>query len=443
MTPRIEVPAAARWVVKTLEDAGFETWTVGGGVRDALLGAESVDWDFATAARPRDIQRVFRRTVPVGIDHGTIGVLDRDDVLHEVTTFRKDVETDGRHAVVTFADRIEDDLARRDFTINAIAWHPLRRELFDPFDGQRDLERRGLRTVGRPAERFAEDYLRILRGLRFAGRFDLEIAPETWEALVHAMEGLGGLSSERIREEWVKVMGAGDPSASLDLYRDAGALARVAPALGGVSDERWSAALERVARLDPRDPILRTVALFEVTLGEPPNGRPRPALATGVATWMQGLRYSNADTDRAVGLIAGPANLPEEGASDGEVRRWLAAVGPERIPDRLRLLEAAIESSPAEAASKLRAGLERARAVVASGPPLTVGDLAIGGRDLIRLGLKPGPHFGDLLHGALECVLEDPALNTTDALLEEVGRLRKAEAGRPDDPERPDQGTGS
>ncbi|HKK92505.1 MAG TPA: CCA tRNA nucleotidyltransferase, partial [Longimicrobiales bacterium] len=212
MTPRIEVPAAARWVVKTLEDAGFETWTVGGGVRDALSGADSVDWDFATAARPRDIQRAFRRTVPVGIDHGTVGVLDRDDVLHEVTTFRKDVETDGRHAVVRFADRIEDDLARRDFTINAVAWHPLRKELFDPFGGEADLERRVLRTVGAPSERFAEDYLRILRGLRFAGRFELEIDPQTWDALVASMDGLGGLSAERIREEWVKVMSAGDPT---------------------------------------------------------------------------------------------------------------------------------------------------------------------------------------------------------------------------------------
>ncbi len=420
MTPRIEVPAAARWVVQTLEDAGFETWTVGGGVRDALLGADSVDWDFATAARPRDIQRAFRRTVPVGIDHGTIGVLDRDEVLHEVTTFRKDVETDGRHAVVSFADRIEDDLARRDFTINAVAWHPIREELFDPFGGEVDLDRRVLRTVGTPSERFGEDYLRILRGLRFAGRFDLRIDHETWDALVASMDGLGGLSAERIREEWVKVMGGGDPTTSLALYRESGALERVAPALAAVPDPLWSGAVDRVARLSPADPVLRTVGLFEVSLGADGSEAERHALAEGVATWMRGLRFSNADMDRATGLLAGPATPPEQGASDADVRRWLAAVGPDRVPDRLRLLEAEVEGA---SDSGLRERLTRARGVFASGPPLTVGDLAIGGRDLIRLGLKPGPHFGDLLESLLARVLDDPALNTTEALVAEVDRM--------------------
>lgn len=423
MTARIEVPAAARWVVETLEAAGFETWTVGGAVRDALLGQPSVDWDFATAARPRDVRRVFRRTVPVGIDHGTMGVLDDDDTLHEVTTFRKDVETDGRHAVVTFADSIEDDLARRDFTINAVAWHPLRDELFDPFGGEADLRSRRLRTVGAPEERFAEDYLRVLRALRFAGRFDLAVEPSTWEALRSAMDGLGGLSAERIREEWVKVMAAADPGVSLDLYRRSGALGRVAPALGDADDDAWSAALTRVRALPSAMPILRTVALFEGALAAGTDGG-RRARAEGVGRWMQGLRFSNAEVDRAVHLLATPASPPRADASDADQRRWLAKVGSEFAEDRFALIEVGVVTGQAEADTAER--LERLRTELAACPALTVGDLAISGRDLIALGMKPGPHFGDLLVELLDRVLEDPDANSRDTLLAEVERRADA-----------------
>src|SRR5690606_14370270 len=151
-------PQAVREITRRLEEAGYQTWAVGGAVRDAVLGLPAGDWDLATRARPHEVRRLFRRTVPIGIEHGTVGVLGRDGVLYEVTTFRRDVETFGRHAVVEFADTVEEDLARRDFTLNALAWHPLTAELKDPFGGLRDLEERRLRTVGRPEERFAEDY---------------------------------------------------------------------------------------------------------------------------------------------------------------------------------------------------------------------------------------------------------------------------------------------
>jgi tRNA nucleotidyltransferase (CCA-adding enzyme) len=427
VTPRIEVPAAARWVVETLESAGFETWTVGGGVRDALLGATSVDWDFATAARPRDVQRVFRRTVPVGIEHGTVGVLGDAGTLYEVTTFRKDVETDGRHAVVTFADRIEDDLARRDFTINAVAWHPVREELLDPFGGEADLRDRRLRTVGEPSDRFAEDYLRILRGLRFAGRLAMDIDRGTWDALVAAVDGLGGLSAERIREEWVKMLGTADPRGGLELYRESGALARVAPPLADASPPAWEAALQTASAVSADEPILRTVALFEVARADV-----RSTLARGVATWMRGLRFSNADTDRAVHLLASPAELPPLDAPAAAVRRWLAAVGPDRAPDRFTLVEASIRTRGAGPDADARLGA--VRDILAAAPPLRVEDLAIGGRELIRLGLKPGPHFGELLEALLDRVLDDPSLNTPDALLAEVSRRPDAgEGGRSDD----------
>jgi tRNA nucleotidyltransferase (CCA-adding enzyme) len=145
---RIEPPAAVADLTAVLERAGFETWCVGGAVRDALLGHAHLDWDLATRATPNEVRKVFRRTVPVGVEFGTVGVFDRDGRMHEVTTFRRDVRTDGRHAEVEFGASLNDDLARRDFTINAIAYSPSLQELRDPFGGRDDLQRGLIRCVG-------------------------------------------------------------------------------------------------------------------------------------------------------------------------------------------------------------------------------------------------------------------------------------------------------
>src|SRR3982750_1297375 len=175
MTSRLDPPETVRGIAKRLEEAGFETWCVGGAVRDALLGHPHLDWDLATAAKPPDVRKLFKRTVPVGIEFGTIGVLDHNNIMHEVTTFRRDVQTDGRHAVVEFGASLEEDLARRDFTINAIAYGPDTRELRDPFQGRADLEHRLVRAVGVAADRMREDRLRALRAMRFAARFGFAI----------------------------------------------------------------------------------------------------------------------------------------------------------------------------------------------------------------------------------------------------------------------------
>ena len=150
---RLPVPAEIVRIAERLEAAGHEAWCVGGSVRDALLGEPGGDFDIATSARPEEVQRLFRRTGAVGVKYGTVGVLDRDRRLHEVTTFRHDVETDGRHAVVRYGASLEDDLARRDFTINAIAYHPLRSEWRDPFGGAADLASGTVRAVGRATGR--------------------------------------------------------------------------------------------------------------------------------------------------------------------------------------------------------------------------------------------------------------------------------------------------
>src|SRR5438477_42539 len=179
---RLPIPDAVLRIAKQLEGAGYETWCVGGAIRDNLLKVENHDFDLTTAAPPDEVRRLFNRTVPVGIEHGTVAVLDQQNRQHEVTTFRKDIKTDGRHAVVEFGVSLMDDLARRDFTINAIAYHPIRHEWRDPFHGAEDLEHKLIRSVGDANWRFQEDYLRILRALRFSARFEFRIQPRPLEA---------------------------------------------------------------------------------------------------------------------------------------------------------------------------------------------------------------------------------------------------------------------
>jgi tRNA nucleotidyltransferase (CCA-adding enzyme) len=198
----LKPPPVVLQIAARLEKAGFEAWCVGGAIRDALLGHKHLDWDLATSAKPDEVRKLFgsRNTVPVGIDFGTVGVLDSDGTMHEVTTFRRDVQTDGRHAVVEFGVSLEDDLARRDFTINAIAYSPRRDEIRDPFNGRADLQAKVVRAVGDPDERMREDRLRALRAIRFAARFGFAIDDATRRAIEASAPYLGRLSPERVKQ---------------------------------------------------------------------------------------------------------------------------------------------------------------------------------------------------------------------------------------------------
>lgn len=398
------MPEAVVEIARRLEDQGFETWCVGGAVRDTLLGHPRGDWDLATAARPPQVRKLFRRTYPIGIEFGTVGVRGSDDQVYEVTGFRRDVSTDGRHAVIEYADTLEEDLARRDFTINAIAYHPIRREWRDPHGGLGDLEAGVLRAVGDAATRFDEDYLRILRGLRFAGRFGLEIEPATWRAMRERAPQLPRLSGERVREELLKVMADPKPSATLEWYRQAGVLPVLYPEMGANGAE-WSRRLAAVDAVARSRPFLRAVLWL--------SGVPDPEALEGL---LRRHRFSNAEVDTARTLLSTLAlPLPEPDDPRG-TRRWLSAVGDRTVQDTLRLHAAAARSrgnKVAPLARTMRAILRVWRAR----PPLTVADLAIDGDDLKALGLQPGPHFAEILNGCLERVLDDPGMNTREALM--------------------------
>jgi tRNA nucleotidyltransferase (CCA-adding enzyme) len=392
---RLAIPDAVLAIARALEDAGYETWCVGGAIRDTLLGLDNSDFDLATAARPEDVQRLFRRTVPVGVEHGTVAVLDRDNRPHEVTTFRRDVLTDGRHATVEFGVSVDQDLARRDFTINAIGYHPFRDEWRDPFGGREDIGRKIMRAVGDPAARFREDYLRILRLLRFAARFGFAMDRATWEAAVASAAGLEHLSAERVRDEWFK---------GLESATRPGELARLWEAVGGL--RRWlpeaSSGGAGFAGLDrlPRDPVLLT-----------------SYVSSDPEATMRRLKCSRAEIERARRLAAHRNAWPDPG-TPVSVRRWMAQAGP-AVDDLVWFAKA--QGYPE--------GLERAVADIrASGAALAVSSLAVSGGDLLAAGIPPGPAVGQSLRRLLDAVIEQPELNTRESLLRLAARRGAGES---------------
>jgi len=427
--PEFDPPPVVRHITDVLERNGFEAWAVGGAVRDSLLGTGQPDWDLATSARPEEIQGLFRRTVPLGIAHGTVGVLSSDGTLTEVTTFRLDVETDGRHAVVEFADTMEEDLARRDFTINAMAWRPATGEFRDPFRGRADLAAGVLRAVGEPAHRFAEDLLRVLRGLRLAGRFRLEIEPATLAALREAVPGLGILSAERVREELLKVMATPRPSAALHGYAEAGVLEVWYPEMAAVSgDAGWEVRLAAVDAIPSGRPLLRVAAWF-LALGVDEEARARET-----DTLLARLKCSNADASRVAHLVRNSPPLVSAADSSARLREWLAEVTAASARDLFRLQFALARARGAAETERLLLFVwRRIHEELLAKPPLRLTDLAVGGGDLLELGVAEGPAVGILLDELHVQVLEDPALNERPVLLERARELiRLGRLGRPE-----------
>ena len=422
---KLDPPREVLRIARTLEKAGFETWCVGGAVRDALLGLEHLDWDLATAARPADVRSLFARTVPVGIDFGTVGVLDVHDVMHEVTTFRRDVNTDGRHAVVEFGATLDEDLARRDYTINAIAFSPTSGRLQDPFNGRADLEKGIVRSVGDPSERMREDRLRALRAIRFAARFDFDIESKTWESIVASAPHLTRLSAERVKQEIEKTMEQVLlPSRAFRMWRDGGALGVLVPSLAGITDIQLAAldhlrlpALAGKPEKKSARRIARVVGLFAAA--DP--RRLTPALKE--------LRFSNSDVKWIASIVTSWHELSRElknammqdaPPADAVLRRWAAIAGRTRFASVLRLADAywwaEREAGGPAPANKRVTSVYRRALRIAYRDPIEVADLAIGGEDLERIGIR-GPAVGRALRNLLQKVISDPAVNTRDRLL--------------------------
>ncbi len=434
------VPAPARALCARLRERGFGAWLVGGGVRDLLLGRPAGDWDVATTARPEQVRGLFRRVVPTGLRHGTVTVLWRGG-SYEVTTLRAERGySDGRRPdEIVFVDDIREDLARRDFTVNAVALDPIDGSLVDPFGGLEDLRGGLLRAVGDPVARFREDGLRVMRAARFRATLQMSIEPDTEAAIERALDVLARVSKERIRDELMKLLGAEQPSLGLEVMQRRGMLAVVCPELErqvGCEQNRfhaydcWRHTLVTVDE-HPGPPIERLAALLH-DLGKPESRARHPE--TGDWTfyhhekigarladrWLRKHRFSNAERDLVVALVRHHLVCYTPEWSDAAVRRFLRRVGVERVEPLLRLARAdsLAKGRPVEEElRRLDALRGRITALLAQGAALSTRDLAIDGRAVMEaLGLAPGPLVGRVLRALLEEVTEEPALNEPERL---------------------------
>jgi tRNA nucleotidyltransferase (CCA-adding enzyme) len=412
---RLQIPSDVLRIAESLEGAGFEAWCVGGAIRDTLLGESNTDYDVATSARPEDVQRLFRHTVPVGARFGTIAVRVHRR-FHEVTTFRRDVATDGRHAVVEYGVSLEEDLARRDFTVNAIAYHPLRHEWRDPWHGATDLDARLIRAVGDPGRRFEEDYLRILRAIRFSARFRFEIEPATWSAMLAAADGLRRLSAERVRDEWFKGLRSAHSVRQLtELWLASGSAKVWIPELLAVPEPGGTGA--PAANRRPGGLISRRGVLPALEVDRGDDDLRDPVLLTALlcldpVSVLVRLKASNAEIARATAMVTGPEEPDTAAAID--VRRWMAAVG--AAADDLARLWQLRGGAPPPWAAVMRGIRER-------GEPLTRKQLAVTGEDLREAGFAPGPAMGLILDRLLALVVDHPEMNSRDTLLERARSL--------------------
>ena len=392
------IDPGAGQVLEVLRRAGHKAYLVGGCVRDSLAGRTPQDWDICTSARPRQTMELFgaERCIPTGLQHGTVTVRQGEG-LYEVTTFRvEEGYSDGRHPDrVSFVGEVEADLARRDFTINAMAYAP-GEGLIDPFGGREDLlVRRLVRAVGDPVRRFEEDGLRILRLYRFGAREQLAVEPATGRAAIAERARLDCVSAERIWQELYKLLAAPRPGS----WMPPEILGQVLPWLDTAGQPaRYAASLAVVDALPP-DPLVRLAAL----LAPAGPGAARQAVNALRCSRAQGEEVCALAADSALPLTGEPLRL--------QARRLLARMDARRAG---RLLALRRGQTGDEGFARLAGEVRR---LEQEGACCRVGQLAVNGKDLLALGVRPGPGVGRLLEAALQQVIEEKLPNQHDPLL--------------------------
>ena len=429
-------------IVERLVAAGFDAYLAGGSVRDMLLGRTPVDYDIATAARPDQIQALFPRTVDVGAAFGVIRVLERDGE-YEVATFRTEgAYVDGRHpSFIRFATARE-DVMRRDFTINGLLYDPRAHRVLDFVGGRADLDARIIRTIGDPAARFTEDRLRMLRVVRLATELDFEIAAEVLAALRRLAPRVDDVSPERIRDELVRIVAGPDPARALGLLRETGLLQVILPEvareIGVPQPEAFHPEGDvfehtRLAMAHLKAPsVTLAMATLLHDIGKPPTferahdrirfSRHDEVGAALARTIMERLRFSRREADRVVALVGRHMVFKDVlQMRESKLRRLIAS---EEFPELLELHRADCAASHGDltACARIEALVEQLAGAPPVPPPL------INGRDVLALGLIPGPRVGEILR-RVENARLDGEIQTRDealALASALARSRDA-----------------
>ncbi len=433
-----DVAYGALQIVKTLKQNGYECYIVGGSVRDLLMGKNPHEWDLTTNADPKTVTKLFTKVVPTGIKYGTVTVL-LDGESFEVTTFRKDEKyVDGRHPEnVKFTKNLEEDLSRRDFTINAIAFDPIDNKLVDIFSGQNDIKKKIIRTVGDPVERFTEDGLRPIRACRFSSQLGFEIEKNTLDAMPKVLRMVKKVAIERVHDELVKILKTNKPSIGIDALYRTQILHLFIPelvALYGVlqpeeyhkHDVYWHTLYACDAA--PADNlIVRLAALFhDIAKPDCKDGMTfynhDKVGAKIVLKILKRLKFSNEITENVVNLVSHHMFNYQTSWSDAAVRRFIKRVGIHNVENLFALRRADIAAMKQKMNNDYLVELhKRIEKVVKEENALNVIDLKIDGKDIMKaLKIKPGPKVGKILNELLEAVLDDPKINSKAKLLELV-----------------------
>lgn len=434
---KLTIPVNAEKILRVLENQGFEAFIVGGCVRDSILGRRPDDWDITTSARPEQVKALFRRTVDTGLKHGTVTVL-MDKESYEVTTYRIDGEyEDGRHPKeVAFTASLEEDLKRRDFTINAMAYHP-DRGLVDLFHGMDDIRAEIIRCVGNPLERFGEDALRILRAVRFSAQLGFSIEAETKTGIEELAPNLKLVSAERIQTELVKLLVSPHPDYFLTAY-ETGITRQFLPEFDACMETGQNTphhclsvglhTLQSLLNIRP-DKVLRLTMLLH-DIGKPAvkktdeNGRDHfkmhgPAGEKMASAILRRLKFDNDTISKVCRLIRWHDDRPAPDMCS--VRRAVNRIGEDIFPLYLEVQRADMLAQSTykreEKAARLEGVNECYRKILEEGQCVSLKSMAVSGRDLIAAGYAPGPELGEILNRLLEHVLEHPEDNEKDRLL--------------------------
>ncbi len=411
---KIEVPQEVEWIIGKIREHGFEAFAVGGCVRDTLLSRTPGDWDITTSAEPEEIKRIFPRTVDTGLQHGTVTVI-KNRKGYEVTTYRIDGEYhDGRHPdSVEFTKNLTEDLKRRDFTINAMAYSH-ETGIVDVFGGMDDLKAGIIRCVGSPTERFSEDALRILRAIRFSGQLNFEIEEETLNAVGALAPNLLKVSRERIQTELTKLLLSDHPE-RLILTENLGISRYVADGLHEILTE-GERPEEKSEGLLPYPRCLMGISSLPAEKSMRWAGFLRFTYPDAVRRFLKGLKLDNETIGNAKTMAEGfQTPLPEEKTA---IRRMASRMTEYQFEGVLSLkaMEEALLGFPGP---KTAAGLSALwQEILASGDCLRMKDMAVNGGDLIAAGMKPGKEMGSTLEYLFGLVLEHPEYNQKEFLLD-------------------------
>jgi len=399
MKKDINLPTDVCYLIDRLNSYGHKAVIVGGCVRDALMGFEPKDWDLATSATPAQVKSIFPKTFDTGIKHGTVTVVHHK-INYEITTFRTEGSyRDHRHPdTVSYTTSLREDLNRRDFTMNAIAYHPVG-GWSDPFHGMEDIKNCVIRGVGRPEERFHEDALRMLRALRFTGQLGFIIEDSTWKALQMKSTTIVHVSAERVREEFLKLLLSNGPD-KLELVNKSKLMVYYHPVFGNILKEREG--LFPYLRLCPSSAALRLSFLLE------------PLTGGEAEELLQDFRFDN-KTIKMVTMLIQALKYPADTRPAG-IRKQASRMGREAY-EKFMILSRVKAQIRGNGLAQINEWEEAYRQVISDKPCLSLKELALSGNDLISLGCRPGPELGLVLENLLEAVLETPKINTREDLL--------------------------